>query len=115
LDSSVSKQKLTGPPSEGYQEEINWVKRTIRTIQLKNEKYIKYPDVDGYNENYLVIFDVRPESPFFKDVTQEMLTDFYLIAKTTVFSKVICLDSNFVTIDVEKQKFEFFKIEREQS
>ncbi len=40
----VSKRKLTGPPSMGYQEEVNWVKRTLTTANIKAQKYIGFPE-----------------------------------------------------------------------
>lgn len=102
----VSKQELTGSPSIGYKEEINWVRRTIRTIKQKNEKYTNYPESKDFDKNFLVIFDVRPESPNFKNVKKEMQSPLYSLAETLSFTKVMCLDSHFVTIDLKNQKFE---------
>ena len=109
INKLVSKQKLTGPPSMGYQEEINWVKRTIRTIERKDKKYSKYPKKNSFDSNILVIFDVRPECLAFEDVTLEMLTPLYSLAETTNFTKILCLDNHFVTIDLKKKKFEWIK------
>jgi hypothetical protein len=105
----VSKQMHTGQPSMGYQEEINWVKRTTRTITLKNQKYINYPKANEFDTNILIIFDVRPESLFFEDVSLEMLSPLFSLAETTKFTKIFCLDNHFVTIDLKEKSFEWGK------
>lgn len=101
----VSKKELTGPPSMGYQEEENWVRRTLNTVEIKAEKYLKFPDFENYSENYVVIFDVRPESPDLNDVTEDMLAPLYSLGKSSPFSKIYCLDSHILEIDLIKKTF----------
>jgi hypothetical protein len=102
----VSKKQLTGPPSMGCQEEINWIKRTLRTTKLKHKKYINYPNYKEFNENYLIIFDIRPESPIFEGITSEMLNPLYSDGADTIFGKIFCLDSHIVSIDLKQKEFQ---------
>lgn len=101
----VSKRKLTGPPSVGYQEEENWVKRILLTANIKAKKYIEYKEYKNFHENYLVIFDVRPESPDLDDVTDEMLSPIYSLTKSTPFTKIFCVDGHIIEIDLKRKKF----------
>ncbi|MHB1349257.1 MAG: hypothetical protein ACYCYR_05240 [Desulfobulbaceae bacterium] len=103
----VSKTLLTGAPSMGHREEENWVKRTLDTMKDKEIKYKQYPNWNQFKDNLLIIFDVRPESIFFEDVTTKMLEPLYSYGKLSIFSSIHCLDSNFVTIDLKSQSFKF--------
>ncbi len=48
---------------------------------------------------------MRPESPYFDDVTDEMLDPIYSLSKSTPFSKIFCLDSHIIEIDLMRKKF----------
>lgn len=100
----VSKKKLTGPPSMGFQEEENWVKRTLKTTKNKTQKYKNYPNYKKFTDNYLVIFDVRPETPILDDVTEEMLSPLFSLKETTPFTKIFCMDSHIIEIDLIRKK-----------
>ena len=52
-----------------------------------------------------MIFDVRPESPFFEDLTDEMLDPIYSLSKSTQFTKIFCLDGHVIEIDLIRKKF----------
>ncbi len=89
----------------GYQEELNWVKRTLITTNNKAKKYKEYRNYEKFEENFLVIFDVRPESPDFDDVTNEMLIPIYSLAESTPFTKIFCLDGHIIEIDLKRKTF----------
>ncbi|MGI1677617.1 MAG: hypothetical protein K6L75_02715 [Cellvibrionaceae bacterium] len=101
----VSKKEITGPPSMGLKEERNWVIRTVSTVLEKWKKYINYPRYKEYDLNILVIFDVRPESPIFDDLTDEMKNELFSLGNKTEFSQIICIDSKYVTIDLMNRNF----------
>lgn len=105
----VSKGKLTGPPSMGYEEEENWVKRTINTIKRKAQKFSFYPNNEKYDENFLLIFDVRPETPIFEDITHTMLLPLYSLRISCPFSNVFFMDSHLGQIDLVNQTFEMLR------
>lgn len=105
LASLVAKKELTGSPSMGLKEERNWVRRTVNTALEKWKKYINYPKYKQYDLNILVIFDVRPESPAFEDLTERMKDELFSLSSHTDLSKIICIDSEYVTIDLVNRIF----------
>ena len=105
----VSKGNLTGPPSMAYDEEKNWIKRTINTINRKSLKFAFYPNNEKYDESYLLIFDVRPETPIFKDITPAMLLPLYSLRTSCPFSNVFFMDSHLGQIDLVNQRFEILR------
>ena len=102
----VETRDITGPPVMGNSDDINWIKRTISTIEIKHQKYIKYPSFKSFNKNILLIFDVRPEFVRFEEITDTMLTKFYELGESTIFDTVICIDNQTITFDLKEKRFE---------
>jgi hypothetical protein len=105
----VSKTNLTGPPSMGYQEEENWIQRTINTIERKIKKFSSYPNNQSYDDNFLLIFDVSPEIPIFEDITPKMLCPIYSLRDSCTFSSVFFMDSHIGQIDLVNQTFKIIR------
>ena len=102
----VESRAITGPPVMGNMDDINWIKRTIFTIERKHKKYMKYPSFEKFDKNILLIFDVRPEYVRFEEITDKMLIQLYKLGESTVFDKVICIDRQTVSIDLKDKCFE---------
>ena len=101
----VSKKKLTGKPTMQFSDERKWVKRTRLTVIDKWNKYLNYPNFGGFSRNILVIFDVRPESPYFDDVTDGMKKDLFSLATETGFHELVLIDGHYLTVRLDSEEF----------
>ncbi len=97
-------------PSTGNNPEKYWIERTIYTTTEKHKKATKYPEIDDFSSNILLIFDLVPEAVMRHCLTEGMFNDleFYQQCSKTLFDRVVCIDGGIIDIDLKNKRFEYY-------
>lgn len=97
--------KHPAPPSMGFDDfPLNWLDRSIDTIQSKNEKMKKYPNIGTFTNHVLLVFDLAPEPINTLADKHFVTTNFYQKCSCTLFERIIFIDGHIIDVNIENKK-----------